>query len=127
MTTLQPFAYADFDRSRNGSDLSRAQTAPRKRAVPPKGNRPHGHNTRRHTAGILLLAICLTGCARAPSFDILGSFFPAWLLCLAVGLLLSFAAGWLLSRLGIVIAVPILTYPCLTVLFACALWLAFFH
>jgi NhaP-type Na+/H+ or K+/H+ antiporter len=75
---------------------------------------------------VFLAAIWLTGCARAPSFDLLGSFFPAWLLCLAAGLLLTFAAGWLLSRLGIVIAVPILTYPCLTALLACALWLALF-
>lgn len=84
-------------------------------------------NRRRHIAAFTLVAISLTGCARAPSFDILGSFFPAWLVCLAVGLLLTFAARWLLLRLGIVIAVPILTYPSLTCLFACALWLAFFH
>jgi hypothetical protein len=30
-------------------------------------------------------------------------------------------------RLGIVIAVPVLTWPSLTALFACALWLAFFQ
>jgi hypothetical protein len=76
---------------------------------------------------VLLAAIWLTGCARAPSFDVLGSFFPAWLLCLAVGVPLSFAVRWLLLRLGIVIAVPVLTYPSLTALFACALWLAFFR
>ena len=76
---------------------------------------------------VALCPICLTGCARAPSFEIVGSFFPAWLLCLAVGLLLSFAARWLFLRLGVVIAVPILTYPCLTGLFAGVLWLAFFH
>jgi hypothetical protein len=77
--------------------------------------------------GVTLAVIWLAGCGRAPSFDILGSFFPAWLLCLAVGLLLSFAARWLLLRLGVVIAVPILTYPSLTALFACTLWLAFFQ
>ena len=82
---------------------------------------------RRYTAAVLFLAISLGGCAQAPSLDILGSFFPAWLLCLGVGLLLTFAARWLLLRLGIVIAVPILTYPCLTALFACALRLAFYQ
>lgn len=64
---------------------------------------------------------------RAPSFDILGSFFPAWLVCLAVGVLLTIAARWLLLRLHIVVALPVLTYPSLTVLFTLALWLVFFR
>ena len=77
--------------------------------------------------GSLLAALILTGCGRAPSFDVLGSFFPAWLACLALGLLLTVAARWLLLRLHIVIALPILTYPSLTALFTFALWLAFFR
>jgi YtcA family len=64
---------------------------------------------------------------RAPSFDILGSFFPAWLVCLALALLLTVAVRWLLLRLRIVIALPTLTYPSLTALFTFALWLAFFR
>jgi hypothetical protein len=64
---------------------------------------------------------------RAPSFDILGSFFPAWLACLAAGLLLTVATRWLLLRLRIVIALPVLTYPSLTALFTLALWLIFFR
>ena len=75
-------------------------------------------------SGWLLPAVMLaTGCSRAPSFDILGSFFPAWLLCLTVGLLLTVAARWLLLRVGVVLALPILTYPSLTALFTFALWL----
>ena len=69
----------------------------------------------------------LTSCGRAPSFDILGSFFPAWLVCLALGLLLTVMARWLLLRLQIVLALPILTYPSLTALFTFALWLIFFQ
>lgn len=65
--------------------------------------------------------------SRAPSFDILGSFFPAWLLCLALGLLLTVAVYWLLLRVRVVLALPILTYPSLTVLCTLALWLAFFR
>ena len=63
---------------------------------------------------------------RAPSFDILGSFFPAWLVCLVVGLILTAAARWSFSRLHIVIAWPILTYPSLAMLFTLSLWLGFF-
>ena len=64
--------------------------------------------------GLLLAAMLSTGCSRAPSFDVLGSFFPAWLVCLALGLLLTVAAHWLLLRTRVVLAVPILTYPSLT-------------
>jgi NhaP-type Na+/H+ or K+/H+ antiporter len=77
--------------------------------------------------GLMLAAFFLTGCGRAPSFDVLGSFFPAWLVCLAFGLVLTAAARWLLLRLHIVIALPVLTYPSLTVLLSFALWLALFR
>jgi len=72
-------------------------------------------------------AFVLAGCGRAPSFDILGSFFPAWLVCLAAGLLLTVVFRWLLLRIQIVIAAPVLTYPSLTALITLALWLAFFR
>ena len=78
--------------------------------------------------GFLLPAVMLsTSCSRAPSFDILGSFFPAWLLCLALGLLLTVVAGWLLLRVRVVLAFPVLTWPSLTALFTFALWLIFFQ
>jgi hypothetical protein len=64
---------------------------------------------------------------RAPSFDILGSFFPAWLLCLTVGLILTVLSRWVLLRLRIELALPVLTYPSLTLLFTLALWLSFFR
>ena len=69
----------------------------------------------------------LSSCGRAPSFDVFGSFFPAWLVCFVVGLFLTMTARWLILRLDISIAVPIVTYPSLTALFTCALWLAFFR
>ena len=79
------------------------------------------------TYALTLGALVLTNCGRAPSFDVMGSFFPAWLACLALALLLTVMAHWLLSRLHIVIALPLLTYPSLTALFTFALWLAFFR
>jgi hypothetical protein len=69
----------------------------------------------------------LTSCSRAPSFDILGSFFPAWLFCLVLGLLLTVVTRQLLLCAHVFLAVPILTYPSLTALFTFALWLAFFR
>jgi hypothetical protein len=76
---------------------------------------------------LMLAAFFLTSCERAPTFDVLGSFFPAWLVCLALSLALTAAARWLVLRLHIVIALPVLTYPSLTALFACAFWLALFR
>ena len=78
-------------------------------------------------AGLLLAGMLCTSCSRAPSFDILGSFFPAWLVCLALGLVLTAAGHWIVSRVHVVLAIPILTYPSLTALFTFALWLSFFR
>ena len=84
------------------------------------------------TLGIRSLSLCfflfgLTGCSRAPSFDVLGSFFPAWLLCVMFGLLLAAATHQLIARLRVVLAFPILAYPSLTALYTFALWLIFFR
>jgi YtcA family len=72
---------------------------------------------------VLLL---MTGCGRAPSFDILGSFFPAWLVYLVVAILLTIVSRALLSRY-VEIVWPVLVYPSLTAIFAFALWLAIFR
>jgi YtcA family len=77
--------------------------------------------------GLLLAVTPCAGCTRAPSFDLLGSFFPAWLVCLACGLLLTVGAHWLFLRLRVVVALPVLTYPSLTALFTFALWLGLFR
>jgi YtcA family len=84
--------------------------------------------TRIPILGIWLLpaVLVLTGCGRAPSFDILGSFFPAWLVCLALGLLLTGAVRWLSRRIRIPLALPVLTWPSLAALFTFLSWLAFF-
>jgi len=70
--------------------------------------------------------LVLTGCGRAPAFDVLGSFFPAWLVCVVVGILLAVICRALLQP-RVEIAFPILVYPSLTALFTFALWLALFH
>ena len=76
---------------------------------------------------VLLAPFFAAGCTRAPSFDILGSFFPSWLFCFVLGILLTLLARWLLLRLNIVIVFPVLVYPSLTALFTFALWLAVFR
>ena len=70
--------------------------------------------------------LLMTGCGRAPSFDILGSFFPSWLVCLVVAILLTAVSRALLSRY-VEIVWPVLVYPSLTAIFSFALWLAMFR
>jgi hypothetical protein len=75
-------------------------------------------------AAVLLTA----GCSRAPSFNILGSFFPSWILCGIVGILLTIAMRWFLVRVKFEqeLAPLILVYPCLSAFFTFTLWLLFF-
>jgi YtcA family len=76
--------------------------------------------------GLALLPGPLTGCARAPSFDVAGSLFPAWLVCLVLGSLLAIFARRLLLRLKVFLVLPILVYPSLAALFTFLIWLVFF-
>ena len=68
----------------------------------------------------------LTGCGRAPAFDVLGSFFPAWLVCFAIGILLAVICRAVLQP-RIEIAFPVLVYPSLTAIFTFTLWLTLFR
>jgi hypothetical protein len=85
----------------------------------------------RTPAKVLLLVgvISLTGCQRAPSIDVLGSFFPAWLFCFALGILLAAGTRFLLVAVHMeeALSPPIVMYVCLTAVFTFALWLLFFH
>ena len=74
------------------------------------------------------LIISLAGCGRAPTFNILGSFFPSWLICLFAGIVLAAVANRIFARFALEkeILWPVVVYPCLTIFCACALWLIFF-
>jgi hypothetical protein len=78
-----------------------------------------------------LAAACLlcTGCSRAPSISIIGSFFPVWMVCLVAGVVLAFAVRSLLlhNRVESEVGPLALFYPCVVVLSTCLLWLIFFR
>jgi hypothetical protein len=78
---------------------------------------------------LLLNALPLAGCRLAPTINILGSFFPAWIICLIVGILLAAGCRILLSTVHLeeVLSPPIVMYPSLTALFTIGLWLLFFY
>jgi hypothetical protein len=70
-----------------------------------------------------------TGCGRAPSVDIIGSFFPVWMICLTLAIIFAFVVRYLLLRYRLESEVgPVaLFYPSVVVLFTCLLWLIFFR
>lgn len=82
----------------------------------------------RYTVPAGFLASALAGCGRAPTFNILGSFFPSWLICLVLGIILSASANRVFIRVSLdkEILWPVVVYPCLALLFACTLWLILF-
>ncbi len=82
------------------------------------------------TAGAIFApALFAAGCSRAPSFNILGSFFPAWIVCGIIGILLASLVRWWFVRIKLedqLLWPLVLVYPCLTALFTFTLWLVFF-
>jgi len=74
---------------------------------------------------ILPVPLLLTGCTRAPSFDIWGSFFPAWLVCFLVAIVFTALTDITLRYFRLTVALPVLTYASLTALYTFSLWLLF--
>lgn len=75
------------------------------------------------------LVFALTGCARSPSFNILGSYFPGWIACMVVSILLTALIRFVLNRLQWEQRVPALPlfYFSIALLIACLLWLIAFE
>ena len=76
-------------------------------------------------SGLVFTCLAVAGCTRAPSFDILGSYFPGWLVCLAFALLITVLVRFLLLRLKIEVAAPMVVYPSLVASLTFAQWLLF--
>jgi hypothetical protein len=76
---------------------------------------------------VYVVVFSLAGCSRTPSIDILGSFFPAWLVCFAAGSLLTALTRLTLMRLHMRLDLPVLAYPSLAALFTFGLWLIFYY
>jgi hypothetical protein len=61
--------------------------------------------------------------------DIIGSYFPVWMICLTAAVILAFVFRKVLMRFKLEphLGPVALIYPCLVVLFSCLLWLTFFR
>jgi hypothetical protein len=78
---------------------------------------------------VSLVPLLMSGCQRAPAFNIDGSFFPGWIACGVFGIISAVCIHWLLSRLGLEreIKPSILIYPCVALSVALTMWLIFFR
>ena len=67
--------------------------------------------------------------AMGPQINIIGSFFPSWMLCAVIGLVAALLGRWLFVRLGLdpYVGPPTLVYSSLGLLVTLVLWVAFFR
>ncbi len=77
---------------------------------------------------LLLLILFLGGCAHSPTVDVLGSYFPAWMLCVIIGIFSTLIVRLLLISFGIHAHLRLkpLVFSCTAIFFTLASWLVFF-
>jgi hypothetical protein len=83
-------------------------------------------------SAILLGNLMLAGCRtddHSPTIDVLGSYFPAWMICIVIGLALTLVARQLLIgfKIDTHLRPAPLVYLCLMISFTLAVWLLFFQ
>jgi hypothetical protein len=75
----------------------------------------------------MLLGSCAGISSYAPSFDVYGSYFPAWLICLMVGVILTIGVRLIgVFNLGIVRMLGPLVPISLILIFSITTWFLFF-
>lgn len=86
-------------------------------------------NRTARSLGIGGICLFLTGCEGAPALNVIGSFFPAWMVCLIIAIILTGLLRVLLVRRQFETAIePVaLFYPAVVLLLTCLLWLIFYR
>ena len=82
---------------------------------------------------VLLSALLASGCrtagTRSPTIDLLGSYFPAWMVCILLGLSATIIVRQILVglQLDAHLRPATLVYVCMMILWTMAAWLVFFN
>ena len=65
----------------------------------------------------------------SPTVDVLGSYFPAWMVCILSGVALTFVAHWVVQVCNLTpyIGPAPLIYSCLMIIFTFATWILFYQ
>jgi hypothetical protein len=80
-----------------------------------------------------LIAFCMAGCRESgyhsPSVDVLGSYFPAWMISIVIGLALTLISRQLLivSKINVHLRPAPIVYLSLLAAFTLATWLVLFQ
>ena len=74
------------------------------------------------------IALPVAACNYAPTMDLFGSYFPAWMLCAALGIVAAIILRQILAVAGITdyVVAPLLTYAALAVSATLLAWLVWF-
>jgi hypothetical protein len=76
-----------------------------------------------------LAGLAMLGAGCDPVLNVFGSFFPAWVVCIAAGVSLAIALRQPIARLGLEphLGPPLLVYPSLALLLTLLVWLLLFR
>jgi len=76
-------------------------------------------------AATLTSVAALTACSASPSRNILGSYFPTWMICALLGLLGVVILRAVLGKAGIDagLPMPVVVYACIWIAVTLAIWL----
>ena len=83
--------------------------------------------------GLILLIVCFLAIVlfshHSPTVDVLGSYFPAWMVCILSGLTLTLIAHWIVQvrHLKPYIGLAPLIYACVMIIFTFATWIVFYQ
>jgi hypothetical protein len=85
----------------------------------------NSHPSLREALAAAAVLAGLPGCAGSPAHDILGSYFPSWMICALLGLILAIGVRRILIAANVdeFVPAPVLVYLIMAVAFAFALWL----
>ena len=77
---------------------------------------------------ILPTTLLMSGCAYSPTVDVVGSYFPAWMMCIILGLISAIIVRLLLIGFGIYphLRLKPVIFSCMAVFFTLIIWLGFF-
>ena len=109
-----------------------APVAPRSSNNPPRVRRDRSRRV--VLVGLLLLIGALVVVVRplshrSPTIDLLGSYFPAWMICIVSGLTLTLVAHWIVQRCDLkpFLGPAPLIYSCLMIIFTFGTWILFYQ